>query len=109
MKKLNEKKVKEIVEKEGISKSQKFRKLYELGMEVKDIAKTMNSHYSFVYGVIERGFGEVKSERKSKKSKSERMKEMYDEGKTIGQISRELETNYSYTWRVINKYRNEMK
>ena len=102
------KEVKEIVE-SNVSKSEKFRRLYEVGVEVKDISKIMNSHYSFVYGVIERSYGEVKSKRKSEESKSSRMKKLYDDGYSIGEISRMLESNYSYTWRVINKYRNEMK
>ena len=37
-----------------IVKSEKFRKLHELGMLIPQIAKVTESHYSFVHGVIDR-------------------------------------------------------
>lgn len=83
------------------SKSNVFKILYELGMNIGDISRLCESHYSFVYGVIER-----KCEmRKKKESKSEVIRKMVLEGKSCGEISKELNSNYSFVFSVVKKYK----
>lgn len=89
------------------SKSAIIRDMYTQGYTVAQIAKEMNSNYSFVYGVVKAmcdktGCEMVRSERGGK---SDVIRTMWDEGKTIGEISKELNSNYSYVWTVVNKHR----
>ena len=48
------KEMKKIIEDTEIVKSEKFRKLNQLGMSASQIAKETGSHYSFVHGVLQR-------------------------------------------------------
>ena len=84
------------------SKSELFRKLYDSGMEISEIARECGSHYSFVYGVISSS-REVRSTKKE--SKSDIIRELYDLGKTPGEISKELNSNYSFVFSVCKKYK----
>ncbi len=43
---------KEIVDDESVSKSEKFKKLYDKGLSISQITKAMDTHYSFVQSVI---------------------------------------------------------
>lgn len=82
------------------SKSELFRNLYDAGMDISDIAKEMNSHYSFVYGVIS-GSRELRSTKKE--SKSDIIREMALQGMTPGQIAKQLNSNYSFVHSVVSK------
>lgn len=84
------------------SKSELFRLLYDAGMEICEIAKECESHYSFVYGVISasREVRTVKTE-----SKSDLIRKLFDEGKTPGEIAKELSSNYSFVFSVVKKYK----
>ena len=84
------------------SKSELFRKLYDAGMEIADIARECNSHYSFVYGVIS-GSREVR--KVEKESKSDIIRSLVDLGKNPGEIARELNSNYSFVFSVVKKYK----
>ena len=44
----------EILNNDGLSKSEKMRRLYRRGMTIADIHRVLQSHYSFTYGVIDR-------------------------------------------------------
>lgn len=96
--------VEEMIQKFG-SKSKVMIHLYdEQQMSVSQISKLMNSHYSFVYGVIQRHTnGEIRKEEKV--SKSDEFRKLYDSGITIGDIAKQLNSNYSYVFSVIKKYR----
>lgn len=43
-----------IIDSHDLNKSQKMRRLFDLGMPTKHIAIAMDAHYSFVHGVIQR-------------------------------------------------------
>jgi hypothetical protein len=92
-----------------MSKSEKIREMYNNGMNVNEIAKQLNSNYSFVYTVckklVEKKGEEIRHTVQN--SKSEVIRKMYDEGKTVGEISKELNTNYSYVWTVVEKHRKQ--
>jgi DNA invertase Pin-like site-specific DNA recombinase len=84
------------------SKSELFRTLYDMGMEICEIARECGSHYSFVYGVISAS-REVRTVDKT--SKSDEIRKMVDEGKTPGEIAKLLNSNYSFVFSVVKKYR----
>ena len=84
------------------SKSEMFRLMYDYGMEVCEIAKECNSHYSFVYGVISAS-REIRTVQKT--SKSDDIRRLAAEGKTPGEISKLLNSNYSFVFSVVKKYK----
>lgn len=85
------------------SKSEMFRNMYDMGMEVCEIAKVAGSHYSFVYGVISSS-REVRQVEKS--SKSDEIRRLVDEGKKPGEIAKLLNSNYSFVFSVVKKYKS---
>ena len=84
------------------SKSEMFRMLYDAGMEINEIAKECESHYSFVYGVISASRVVRKV---TKTSASDIIRELYDQGKKPGEIAKELNKNYSFVFGVVKKYK----
>ena len=84
-----------------VSKSELFRKMYDAGLEICEIAKETDSHYSFVYGVISnsREIRQVKKE-----SISDEIRRLADEGKKPGEIAKELNRNYSFVFGVVKKH-----
>jgi predicted DNA-binding ArsR family transcriptional regulator len=90
------------------SKSDLMRGLYDNNYSVSQISKYLNSHYSFVYGVIERHTdGEIRKE--VKESKSDVIRKMSDEGYNPGEIAKALNSNYSYVFSVVKKHKNSNK
>ncbi len=87
-----------------VSKSQMFKQLYTAGLEVCEIAKITESHYSFVYGRV-RENDDVSPKRVVGESKSDKMRAMFDQGMTVSQIAKELDSNYSFVHGVIKKYK----
>lgn len=85
------------------SKSDMFRLMYDNGMEVCEISKVSNSHYSFVYEVISKSNGQVRNV--VKESKSDEFRKLFDEGKTVGQIAKLTNSNYSFVHTCIKKYK----
>lgn len=94
-----------------VNKSEMFREMYEEGKSVAEISKETGSHYSYVYGVIQRMCAkqgvEVRKERKE--SKSDTIRTMYMDGKKVGEIARELNSNYSFVFSVVKKLKAELE
>lgn len=88
------------------SKSDLMRHLYDQGMTIGQISKFMNSHYSFVYGVISSSREIKKAE---KHSKSDMIREMFADGQTVGQIAKALNANYSFVFSVVKKFKEQQK
>lgn len=84
------------------SKSEFFRTIYDMGVDVCDISRICNAHYSFVYGVISSSREIRKVE---KKSKSDDIRRLFDDGKTPGEIAKLLNSNYSFVFSVVKKYK----
>ena len=84
------------------SKSELFRNLYELGMEISEISKLVGSHYSFVHGVISKSC-EMRVTKKD--SKSDLIRNLAEQGMTPGEISKQLNSNYSFVFSVVKKYK----
>lgn len=85
------------------SKSQMFIELHLHGYTVGEIAKVTQSHYSFVYGVIDKHIGVT---RQPKTSKADLVRVMAARGMTPGQIAKELNSNYSYIHSIVKKFRD---
>lgn len=89
------------------SKSDMIRSMYEEGQSVAEIAKALDSHYSFVYGVVKAKFGRPESNKGP--SKSDKIREMADKGMTPGDIAKELNANYSFVHTVVKKHKAEQE
>jgi transposase len=81
--------------------------MYDQGSTVSEISKELNSHYSYVYGVIERYTSKTGTEiRKTERtSKSDTIREMFDSGMKVGEIAKNLNSNYSFVFSVVKKYK----
>lgn len=104
------KKVEEVMGKEGVSKSGKMKELFNLGLEVKDIALMLGVRYNFVYNVVSNmviieGI-EVESNRKA--SKKDAVWGLLDQGKTVKEIAIELKTNYNYIYKLKKEWEVEV-
>ncbi len=92
------------------TKSALFRYLYDQKLNVSQISKLTNNHYSFVYSIIdEYSEGKIRSEKRNSISKSNIFRQEYLSGKTIGEIAKSTNSNYSYVFSVIKKYRESDK
>ena len=88
------------------SKSEMFKILYTNNYEISQIAKLTNSHYSFIYGVIQNS---CKIRQTVKNSKSDQFRKLNDSGLTVGEIAKQTNSNYSFVFSVIKKYKNSEK
>lgn len=90
-----------------MSKSELMRQMYDSGINVSEISKKMNCHYSYVYGVIQRHCNKTSQEirHNSTTSKSDEIRRLFDENLTVGQIAKQLNSNYSFVFSVVKKYK----
>jgi predicted peroxiredoxin len=102
---LDEKTAKKVEFTKVNSKSELFRKLYDAGVEICEISKLCNSHYSFVYGVISSS-REVRELQKV--SKSDEFRKLFSEGKTPGEVAKLTNSNYSFVFGVYKKYKDSL-
>lgn len=100
--KVLDKKVAEIMEAEGMSKSGKMKELFNLGLEVKEIAVMLGVRYNFVYNVVSNMVivDGVQVESSKTESKKDKVWELLDQGKTVKEIAVELKTNYNYIYKL---------
>ena len=87
----------------NVSKSERMRRLYRLGLDVGLIGKIMGVRYNYVYNVVSREFGSVR--KKEGENKSDKYRRLWDEGLGVGEISKRENDNYNYVWSVIDRYR----
>lgn len=109
--KKNEEKVITIINNEGLSKSQKMKDLFDLGLEVKEIASRMNVRYNFVYNVISNYVivNDLKVENVKADSKKDKVVELFNQGKSNKEIAIELKTNYNYIYKITKELKNSKK
>lgn len=100
--KVLDKKVAEVMDNDKSSKSAKMKALFNLGLEVKEIADMMGVRYNFVYNVVSNMVivDGVEVETSKKASKKDAVWGMLDEGKTVKEIAVELKTNYNYIYKL---------
>lgn len=90
------------------SKSAKMRALFELGLEVKEIAEIMGTRYNFAYNVISNYIMtteglDIITEKKA--SKKDAIIELHIAGKSNKEIAIELKTNYNYVFSTIKQHK----
>lgn len=85
------------------SKSQKMKDLFNMGLEIKEIAVLIGVKYNFVYNVISNyvNMNGIQVEKNVKAGKKEVILELWAAGKSNKEISIELKTNYNYVFNVI--------
>ena len=92
-----------------VSKSQKMKELFELGLEIKEVASLMGTRYQFAYNVISNwvnmnGIEVMEEERVSKKGE---IIKQYLDGKSNKEISIDQKVNYNYVFKVLKEYKME--
>lgn len=94
---------------ETLSKSKKMLALFDLGMEVKEIAQIMAVRYNFVYNVVSNhcNMNGIQTETSAKEGKKDQIIALYNVGKSNKEISIELKTNYNYVFNVLKAYKAE--
>lgn len=110
-KKVMDSKIKGILGNESTSKSGKMRELFNLGLDVKEIAGLMGVRYNFVYNVVSNlviveGLSVVSNKKESKKDK---VIELFNQGKSNKEIAVELKTNYNYVYKIVKEYKDSNK
>lgn len=94
---------------QDVSKSQKMKEMFELGMGIKDIAEAMEVRYNFAYNVISNyvNVNEIEVTKKSRSEKKDSIIALFEAGKTNTEISRELKTNINYVYKVLKEFKAE--
>lgn len=89
------------------SKSGKMKELFDLGIEVKEIAAALDVRYNFVYNVISNycNMNGIQISRTEKAGKKEHIIELFNQGKSNKEISIHLKTNYNYVFNVLKAYK----
>lgn len=101
---LTQETINQVINDTNLSKSKKFIKLYEDGMEIKEISSLCNVRYNFVYNVISNHCRmndlELRTNVENGSSKKQLILEMFKQGKSNTEISKELKTNYNYVYKI---------
>lgn len=97
------KKVQKVVASEG-SKSSKVKELFDMGLEVKDIASLLDIRYNFAYNVISNYINlndiQVISER-AKGGKKDDVVQLAAQGLKPKEIAKQLKTNINYVYKIL--------
>jgi len=98
-----------VLKDEALSKSAAMKKLFDLGLEVKEIASLLNVRYNFVYNVVSNyvNVNSIETVTNKKEGKKEKIIALFLEGKSNKEISIELKTNYNYVFNTIKEYKNK--
>lgn len=93
------------------SKSGKMKDLFNLGLELKEIASLMEVRYNFVYNVVQNMVivEGVEVENTRMASKKDAVWGLLDTGKTVKEIAIELKTNYNYIYKLKKEWEAEVK
>jgi len=107
-KKVSESTIKKIVSSET-SKSAKMKELFDLGVEIKEIAAIMEVRYNFVYNVISNyvTMNGIETESTKKVGKKDAIIELFLQGKSNKEIAIELKANYNYVFNTIKTYKSK--
>jgi len=89
-----------------VSKSQKMKQLFDLGLDIKVIAEVMDVRYNFVYNVISNyvNIHDIPTSKTTGESKKSAIIEAFLGGKTNKEIAKELKLNYNYIYKVIREF-----
>lgn len=109
-KKVTEAQIKKVVAQE-VSKSQKMKDLFELGLTIKEIAGALEVRYNFVYNVLSNHIviNDIAVEKTVKNGKKDAIIEMHVAGKSNKEIQAELKANYNYVVNTIKAYKKSLE
>lgn len=101
--------INKVVNNDGASKSSRMKTLFDMGLEVKEIATLMGTRYNFVYNVVSNycSMNGIELVTTKKESQKDKIVELYWQGKSNKEISIALKTNYNYVFNVLKKYKAE--
>jgi DNA-binding NarL/FixJ family response regulator len=99
--------VEKILANEALSKSQKMKDMFDLGLDVKQITAHMQVRYNFVYNVISNyvNMNGLTVEKEAKAGKKEQIIAMFLDGKSNKEIAIDLKTNSNYVFNVLKAYK----
>lgn len=92
-----------------MNKSAQVRELFDQGKSVSEIARELNTYYSFVYRVIERYTGE-KPPTRGRGYICEAVKKLLKQNKDVSDIMKELgfdESRRGYVYTLVRRYKKE--
>lgn len=97
-----DKMVEAILTNDQLSKSGKMKGLFNLGLEVKEIATLLGVRYNFVYNVVSNLVivEGLQTETSMKDSKKDVVWGLLDQGKTVKEIAVDLKTSYNYVHKL---------
>ena len=100
--------IKKVMDQE-ISKSQKMIRLYNGGLEVKEIANVMGVRYNFVYNVVSNycRMNDLQMRVVQKENKKAKIIQLIEAGKSNVEISAETKCCYNYVFSVRKAYEKE--
>lgn len=106
---INDELVKTIVNDVSKSKSLRMKELFELGLEIKQIAILMNVRYNFVFNVVSNyvRINDIEVTNSERNSRKNEIIELFLKGKTNTEISKLLKVNYNYVFKVLKEYKAE--
>ena len=78
-----------------------MKDLFDLGLEVKEIAKVMDVRYNFVYNVISNMviINGIQVENVKVNTKKDQVFALFDTGKSVKEVAVELKTNLNYVYK----------
>ena len=91
------------------SKSDQIRHLHDQGMSVAEIAKELNTYYSFVYRVLARYIKRCPTQRNGKNITTE-VRNLWKKGKSVDEIMKTLEapeSRRSYIYSMVQRFKKE--
>lgn len=94
-----------------VSKSAKMKQLFDLGIEIKEIASIMNVRYNFVYNVISNhiNINEIEIEQTAKSTKKDEVLKLHADGMKVVEIAKLLKTNYNYIHKIVKEHKQEVE
>lgn len=102
--------IEDILKDEALNKSEKMRRLFDMGLDITSIANYLCVRYNFVYNVV-MDYLRVNSAKaaqdnnESHETKKQSIINLFQQGHSLTQISNLLKTDYNYVSRVVKDYK----
>jgi len=109
--KVDEREVIKVLSDSELSKSGKMKRLFDLGLDVREIHKEMKVRYNFVYNVISNyvNTNAIPVETAERGAIKKKIEELYRQGKTNKEIAIELRTNHNYVYGITKALKDAEK
>jgi hypothetical protein len=98
-----------IVKDEKMSKSEKVRRLFDGGLEVKEIATLLNIRYNFAYNVLQNYVivNDIQVTKVERETKRDDIVKLLQEGKSLVEVCKATKSNYNYVWKINKELKAE--